>query len=50
MERILDNLRPSEAGKTKRVRYSFTTVKLNPFEDRYQSNLSLIPRVVIAPD
>ena len=49
MERIEDKLRPNEPEHKREVKLDFVTVKMNPFQDRYQTSIALLPRVVVAP-
>ena len=49
MKRIEDNLRPYEPEHKKHVKFDFVTEKMNPFQDRHQTKLTLIPRVVVTP-
>ena len=49
IERIRSNLNPNEPGEQGLIKYDFVTFKMNPFQDRHQSSLCLIPRVVVQP-
>ena len=49
MKRIIGNLRPIEPETQERVKHDFVAFKMSPLENRYQTSLCLIPRVVISP-